>query len=152
MTYRYATDEELERSTNKWMAAGAILLLAMAGVFPLYRWFEPTARGDARVEQAAALAAEGESVWQFNCSQCHGLNGEGAVGPALNSKQFLQSATDTQARTLVSVGVPGTQMSAFSLDFGGPLTSEQIKSVVAFVRSWEPNAPDRPDWRSMVGG
>jgi mono/diheme cytochrome c family protein len=89
-------------------------------------------------------------VWQFNCSQCHGLAGEGVIGPALNSKQFLQSANDEQARTLVAVGVPGSQMSAYSLDYGGPLTSEQIKSVVAYIRSWEPTAPDRPDWRDML--
>ena len=43
-------------------------------------------------------------------------------------------------------------MSAFSLDHGGPLTSEQIKAVIAFVRSWETDAPDNPDWRAMIDG
>lgn len=152
MPLEYQTDEGLERSTNQWMAVGAGLLITMALVFPFYRWYEPSARDDARTEQASALAAEGESVWQFNCASCHGLGGEGVVGPALNSQQFLQSATDDQARTLIAVGIPGSQMSAYSLDHGGPLTSEQIRSVVAYVRAWEPNAPDRPDWRDMVGG
>ena len=152
MPLEYETDDELEQSTNQWMAVGAALLIAMALVFPFYRWYEPGARDDARVEQEANLAAEGENVWSFNCASCHGLNGEGGTGPALNSEQFLQSATDEQIQLLVSVGIPGTQMSAFSLDHGGPLTSEQIKSVVTFIRSWEPDAPDRPDWRDMVGG
>ena len=77
----------------------------------------------------------------------------GAVGPALRSKQFLSSATDAQMELLVSVGVPGSQMSAFSQDHGGPLTSEQIKAVVTYVRSWEATAPDRPDWRTaFIGG
>lgn len=152
MPLQYGTDEELERSTNQWMIVGAGLLLTMALVFPFYRWYEPATRDDARTEQAAGLAAEGESIWQFNCSSCHGLAGEGGVGPALNSKQFLQSATDEQARTLIAVGIPGSQMSAFSLDYGGPLTSEQIRSVVAYMRSWEPDAPDVPEWRDMVGG
>ena len=102
--------------------------------------------------QAVNLAAEGENVWQFNCASCHGLAGEGGIGPALNSQQFLQAATDEQARTLIAVGIPGSQMSAYSLDHGGPLTSEQIRSVVAFLRSWEPEAPDRPDWRAMIDG
>jgi mono/diheme cytochrome c family protein len=152
MPLDYKTDEQLERSTNQWMAVGAGLLIVMALVFPFYRWYEPASRDDARTSQAAGLAAEGESVWQFNCQSCHGLAGEGVIGPALNSKQFLQAATDKQAETIISVGVPGSQMSAYSLDYGGPLTSEQIKSVVAYIRSWEPNAPDRPDWRDMVGG
>lgn len=152
MPYAYQTDEELEASTNKWMVAGAVLLALMAAVFPFYRWFEPTSREAARDDQAAALAEEGGSIWQTSCSSCHGVNGEGAIGPALNSKQFLQSATDEQARTLISVGIPGSQMSAYSLDHGGPLTSEQIKSVVAYIRAWEPDAPDNPDWRAMVGG
>ncbi len=152
MSYRYSTDDELDRSTNKWMLVGVGLLLLLAAVFPFYRWYEPAARADSREAQAASLAAEGEVVFQFNCGSCHGAGGVGGTGPALNSKQFLQSATDDQTRTLVAVGIPGSAMSAYSLDFGGTLTSEQIKSVAAYIRSWEPEAPDRPDWRDMLGG
>jgi mono/diheme cytochrome c family protein len=152
MPYGYTTDSEIEESTNKVMLWGVVLMLAMVAVFPLYRTFEPSARDEARAEQLVSLQAEGEQIWSVNCSSCHGLNGEGGVGPALNSKQFLQAATDDQATLLISVGVPGSQMSAYSQDFGGPLTSEQIKSVVAFMRSWEPTAPDNPDWRAMLGG
>jgi hypothetical protein len=43
-------------------------------------------------------------------------------------------------------------MSAYSLDYGGPLTSEQIKALTTFVRSWEEDAPDRPDWRDVIDG
>lgn len=151
MALGYHSDDELERSTDKWMLVGGILLVAMALVFPLYRWYEPGGRAEAREAQAAALAEEGQVVWQYNCASCHGLAGEGGVGPALNSRQFLQSSTDAQMRTLIAVGIPGSQMSAFSLDHGGPLTSEQIRSVVAHVRAWEPDAPDVPTWRDMVG-
>ena len=63
-------------------------------------------------------------------------------------RQFLRFATDDQVRLLISVGVPGTAMSAYSIDFGGPLTIEQIRAVATFIRSWEPDAPDRPDWRT----
>ncbi len=152
MPLEYESDEELEQSTNRWMAAGGALLILMALVFPVYRWYEPGARDEARTDQAAALAAKGENLWQFNCASCHGLAGEGGIAPALNSEQFLQSATDEQSRTLIAVGIPGSQMSAYSLDFGGPLTSEQIRSIVAYIRSWEPNAPDIPDWRAMIDG
>ncbi|MDH3250179.1 MAG: hypothetical protein OEQ47_14520, partial [Acidimicrobiia bacterium] len=89
---------------------------------------------------------------QLNCSSCHGLNGEGGIGPALNSMQFLQASTDEQTELLISVGVPGSQMSAYSLDYGGPLTSEQIRSLAIFIRSWEDDAPDVPGWRNPQGG
>lgn len=152
MPYGYTSDRELDDSTNRVMLWGAVLMVAMALVFPFYRWFEPDSRAAAREAQLASLAEEGGAIWSFNCTSCHGLNGEGGLGPALNSKQFLQSATDDQISLLVSVGIPGSQMSAYSQDHGGPLTSEQIRAVTTFMRSWEPEAPDRPDWRAMMGG
>ena len=144
---RYEVDEELEASTNRVMLIGAALMVLMALVFPLYRWFEPLNRDEAREEQLDSLAEAGEQLWSFNCASCHGLNGEGTIGPALNAEQFLQSSTDEQTRLLIAVGVPGSQMGAYSQDFGGPLTSEQIKALSVYIRSWEPDAPDRPDWR-----
>ncbi len=152
MPYPYSTDEQLNTSTNRWMLIGVFLLVGIVAMFPLYRSYEPSSREGAREDQAQSLAEEGETIWQLNCSSCHGLAGEGGTAPALNSKQFLQTVTDQQAASLVAVGIPGSQMSAYSQDYGGPLTSEQIKAVVALVRSWEPDAPDLPDWREMVGG
>jgi mono/diheme cytochrome c family protein len=152
MTYDYGTDEELEKSTNKVMVIGAIMLIGMAAVFPLYRWFEPANRDESREEQLQFLAEEGEADWQLNCASCHGQTGEGGIGPALNSQQFLQSATDDQIETLIAVGIPGSQMSAYSLDHGGVLTSQQIKAITTYIRSWEPDAPDNPDWRAMIDG
>jgi mono/diheme cytochrome c family protein len=147
MPYGFRTDADLDRSTNKLMAWGVGLIGAMVLAFPFYRWFEPAAREEARDVNLQSLATQGEQTYSLNCSSCHGLNGEGGVGPALNSQQFLSSAGDEQIRLLVAVGIPGTQMSAYSQDYGGPLTSEQIKAIAVFLRSWEETAPDRPDWR-----
>jgi len=144
----YDVDQELEESTNNVMLIGVVLLLLMFLAFPLYRWVEPVNRDDARESNLASLAESGEDVWGFNCASCHGLNGEGGLGPALNSKQYLEAATDDQTSQLTAVGVPGSQMGAYSQDFGGPLTSQQIKAVVTFMRTWEPDAPDNPDWRA----
>jgi mono/diheme cytochrome c family protein len=147
----YEMDEQLEAETNRVMQYGAVLLIALAAVFPLYRWIEPSSREDARVAHLDSLAESGEGLWGLNCSSCHGADGEGSVaGPALNSQQFLTAAGDDQIQTFVAVGVPGTQMSAYSQDFAGPLTSEQIKAISVFLRSWEEDAPDRPDWRAPV--
>jgi len=149
---RYRDDIELEAATNRVMMLGAVLLFAMVAVFPLYRLIEPLNRDDAREGQLQALAQAGEQSWSVNCASCHGVSGDGAIGPALNSMQFLQAASDDQIGSLIGVGVPGSQMNPYSQDHGGPLTSEQIKSLVVFIRSWEEDAPDRPDWRAMLGG
>lgn len=143
----YDFDEELERSTNRVMVYGALLLIAMAAVFPLYRWVEPTNRTEARELHLDSLAETGETLWGFNCASCHGLNGDGGIGPTLNSKQYLQAASDAQTEQIIAVGVPGSQMSAYSQDFSGPLTSEQIRALAVFIRSWEEDAPDVPNWR-----
>ena len=152
MNYRSEADDELERSTNRVMAVGVGLMVAMAAIFPLYRWFEPANRDEARAANVASLAQQGEELFALSCTSCHGTGGEGGIGPALNSKQFLQSATDAQIELLVAVGVPGSAMNAYSLDFGGPLTSEQIRAITVFLRSWEDTAPDVPDWRTPVAG
>ncbi len=149
---RYDEDIELEASTNRVMMIGSVLLIGMALVFPLYRWVEPSARDEARQIQIESLAETGQTLWGFNCSSCHGLNGEGGVGPALNSQQFLQAATDEQTEQIIAVGVPGSQMSAYSQDFAGPLTSEQIRALAVYIRSWEEDAPDVPDWREGQPG
>ncbi|MFV1989309.1 MAG: cytochrome c [Acidimicrobiales bacterium] len=145
-------DDELEKSTNRWMLIGVALTAAFALMFPIYRLYEPAGRAERRAELEVALAAQGEQLFASTCASCHGADGQGVDAPALNSKQFLESAENDQIESIIAHGIPGSEMSAYSLDFGGPLTSEQIKSITAYIRSWEPNAPDRPDWRTLDGG
>ena len=151
MPYGYTTDAELDESTDRLMMWGVVLLIVLVAAFPLYLVYEPGAREEAREIQLNSLIDEGSSVWEFSCASCHGLNGEGVSAPALNSSQFLQSSSDDQTRLLISVGVPGSAMGAYSQDHGGPLTSEQIRAVTAYLRSWEADAPDVPEWRNPDG-
>jgi cbb3-type cytochrome c oxidase subunit III len=150
MTYGYSSDPELDRSTNRVMVVAVTLTFALAAAFPLYLLYEPGSRDQARQDQLESLAEEGESIWGFNCASCHGETGEGGTAPALNAKEFLQSADDNQIRQLIAVGIPGSAMSAFSQDFAGPLTSAQIRAVAAYLRSLEEEAPSNPNWR--LGG
>lgn len=148
MPYGYSSDPEVDRSTNRVMTWGVVLLAAMVLVFPLYLIVEPTSREASRAENLSSLATEGKTVWKSNCASCHGDAGQGVSAPALNSSQFLSAVTTDQMMKLVSVGVPGTAMGGFSQDFAGPLTSEQIRAVTAFVAKWEKGAPDVPNWRT----
>lgn len=145
-------DAELERSTNRWIGVGIGLTALFALMFPIYRWYEPAGRAEARAELEASLAAQGADLYQSSCASCHGVQGQGVDAPALNSRQFLEAADDEQISSLIAHGVPGTEMSAYSLDFGGFLTSEQIEALTTYLRSLEADAPDRPDWRFPEAG
>ena len=146
-------DPALGRSLRRWMWGGSIIFLLLVLAFPAYLLVDSTRRSEALAEREQALIRSGTRVWELNCGSCHGLNGQGEDAPALNSQQFLDGISDEQMHRTIATGISGTEMPAWWNEFGGPLTDEQIAAVVAFVRSWEPTAPDRPDWRSaFIGG
>jgi mono/diheme cytochrome c family protein len=118
----------------------ALSLLTLFG-FASYIMFE-----DARIAEAADVLAEervdhGREIFNEQCSSCHGSSGEGGVGTALNNKTLLQGTPNEIFFSVIRSGVPSTQMPAWSVDYGGPLTDQDILNVVAYLRSWEPTAP-----------
>jgi len=86
---------------------------------------------------------EGRSLYAENCAMCHGEEGEGVDGPALNDKPFLANTADMTLFSLISSGVPSTEMPAWNQVHGGPFTDEEVHALVTFIRNWEPEAPDR---------
>ncbi len=139
----------LDRSTSAWMVAGAVLMGLLVVTFLVAAFTEPARRDDARHDVTTALVTEGHQLFLLNCSACHGVTGEGITASALNSRQFLTSTADAQIEAIVAAGAPGSEMVPYSIDFGGPLTARQIDAVTAWLRSLEPDAPDRPDWRDI---
>ncbi len=119
------------------------LTLAIFASFQVYLFREPSRiAGDGARDKAAAVSA-GQKLFANNCAPCHGSDGEGDVGPALNDKQFLTTAADDTIFSVISSGVPGSEMPAWNQSHGGPLTDEDVRQLVVFIRAWEPNAPDR---------
>jgi cytochrome c oxidase cbb3-type subunit III len=121
-----------------------VLLLV---VFVAYRAREPGLRKTATREQTASYTAIGHQLFSASCAQCHGKDATGGSAPTLNSSQFLKSTADNQISALVAGGVSGTEMPAWSLDYGGTFTDEQVRQVVTYLRSLEPHAPSVPGWR-----
>lgn len=118
------------------------LTLCILIVFQLYIWREPgRIEADESEDHAAAVAAGGD-LYAENCAACHGDNGEGGVGPGLNSSELLKTTSDEALFNLTRTGVPGTIMPAWGQTFGGPFTDEQIAQMVAFIRDWELTAPE----------
>lgn len=125
-----------------FMMAGLALTLVLVGLIAAYSLGESSRL----VQAASSLTSEnvqrGAVTFQAQCSACHGVQGEGGVGPALNNRTLLKNTLDSVFFSVIRSGVPGTQMPAWSVDYGGPLTDEGVRELVAFLRSWEPTAPE----------
>ncbi len=79
----------------------------------------------------------GTEVYQGLCAQCHGVNGEGGIGPALADAEFQSANSDEEIFTTISDGHETTAMIAW----GDILTSEQIQQLVELIRQLEPAPP-----------
>ncbi len=91
----------------------------------------------------------GSELFADNCAVCHGQYGEGGPNPTLagdilapiSSAEFLKTRDDLTLRSIISQGQPNFGMSPFSSSYGGPLSSDQIDAIIAFMRSWESSPP-----------
>lgn len=104
------------------------------------------------VDDPEEMLALGERIFNATCAACHGENGSGGTGPALNSQQVLTKLSDEQIwQAIVNGGRrPNSTMPAF----GDRLTSTELEALVGFIRSWEPTAPwvENPRGTQQGGG
>jgi len=119
----------------------------------------------AAAEQAQAIEV-GASLFENNCSGCHGKQGQGIPGlcPPLNDKFFFTGrlseigwggtledyiiatvssgrAVSTRPDKYVGGGKPA--MPSWSDQFGGPLRPDQIRDIAKFVMNWEATAMEQ---------
>jgi len=118
------------------------LTLAILITFQIYLIREPARVQAVQAADLAAASEAGRQLYNQNCIECHGENGEGKVGPALNSRQLLEITSDQALFNLIGNGVPGTAMPAWGQTFGGPFSDEQLRQMVTFIRAWESTAPE----------
>lgn len=94
------------------------------------------------------------TLYQQNCSGCHGANGKGGASIALRDPVWLAIADDAIIRKVTSAGVTGTQMTPFARSKGGMLTDKQIDVLVQGIRSWAGAGVSReglPSYTSSAG-
>jgi cytochrome c553 len=101
---------------------------------------------------ASLFATTGEGG--FNCAGCHGPEGVGGVapytvtdedgefianvqwkGPALNT--VLLRFSEEEVMDALIYGRPYSPMPAWGEDGGGPLTSQQLEELIAYMWSWQ---------------
>jgi mono/diheme cytochrome c family protein len=76
-------------------------------------------------------ASSGSEVFMEVCSQCHGPEGDGGIGPVLNNTEFQNTFTDGELFETISLGHEASAM----VPWGEILTSVQIQQLVTFIRT-----------------
>jgi cytochrome c6 len=86
-------------------------------------------------------AADAKANWETNCAQCHGKSGNAdtKMGKQLNAKDLTDAKTqagfsDAKATESIKNGVKENGKTTMKA-FGGKLTDDEIKALVAYVRT-----------------
>ena len=84
-----------------------------------------------------AVLASAKDLYKNLCAQCHGVEGEGGVGPSFQSKEFQSSRSDDQLREAINQGHPSTPM----IRWGDILSAKQVDQLVKMIRGFEKETP-----------
>jgi len=87
------------------------------------------------------FGADAKALWDANCAQCHGKEGRAdtKMGKTLNAKDLTDPKvqaefTDAKATQSIKEGVKENGKTTMKA-FGGKLSDDDIKALVAYVRS-----------------
>lgn len=73
---------------------------------------------------------KGKKVYNNQCALCHGIEGTGGRGPALNQPKLRHAPTQAALIKVIQEGIPGTEMPDF-----WSLNNDEARRVAAYVRS-----------------
>jgi plastocyanin/mono/diheme cytochrome c family protein len=131
-------------NTSKQINVMIVLLCVLLIGVGLYTIWDPSRAADATERTQEETAIRAGQTFANNCRQCHGNEGEGRIGPALNP-QFrkapltnftdpnLRSQMQQLVRNTISCGRIGTVMPPWLIDNGGALNEHQIDQLVTLI-------------------
>ena len=155
----YYDDEQLEGPRlNRALFSGLVLIAVTAVGLPMYWLNEPGRQDGAKqmfddtfVKRGSRLFATTEEGG-YNCAGCHGAEGTGGQAPftltdsdgdfvanvtwwapALNTVMLRFS--EEEVRQAIVYGRPGTPMPPWGTEGGGPLTTQQVDELIAYIES-----------------
>jgi len=96
-------------------------------------WVPLEADESTTAEGQTTHKGDGPSFYTANCSACHGVEGEGDIGPSLHSNDFVKSLSDEALINFILSGRPGTSMPGFQ----STLQSEDTQAIALFLRAWQ---------------
>jgi plastocyanin/cytochrome c553 len=97
-------------------------------------------------QQQITNVQRGATLYATYCYQCHGTNGQGRTGPKLNGNPAVNNLSDNDLLRIISAGIYNTDaskldkpiMPAWSQNYGGPLTDNDIQYLFDLIRSSDP--------------
>jgi mono/diheme cytochrome c family protein/plastocyanin len=139
-----------QSSNARWVGFLTVIVVIL---FTALYWFyevggplgitEPRLDAELTAQQVTAVE-RGYNVFEANCARCHGVNGEGGVGPALNRQDKLFAhLNENYLRTVLATGGryvcgnPNSLMPVWSnlSTPPGPLNYRQIDELIAYLRA-----------------
>ena len=148
----YYGDEELEtKKLDLSLAAGVGTLALIAVALPLY-WLGEPGRQEGFENISNRISADrGGEAYEELCAQCHGAEGVGGsapytvldeqgrfiagvswTAPALNT--VLYRFSEEEVTHVLNFGRPQSPMPAWGAPGGGPLTTQQLETLVDWMR------------------
>jgi mono/diheme cytochrome c family protein/plastocyanin len=126
---------------------GALIMLSIISLMiPVFWIMESNGEAISATQLHSTDVQRGAALFAQYCFQCHGITGQGARGPKLNGNSAVNALTDADILRIISGGIydpasPGGTplMPAWSDQYGGPLTQQQIQYLFDLVRSADPN-------------
>ena len=139
----------VRQSANaRWVGfLSVIVVVLFTIVYYFYELGAPLGLTEARLDkeeqkQQVVAIQRGYNLYQANCARCHGVEGEGGVGPSLNDQAKLyQHLNEDYLRNVLEVGGryvcgdPDSLMPVWADENGGPLNYRQIDELIAFIRA-----------------
>lgn len=113
--------------------SGGLLAPEIDRLVARLRAWEPQAPEIAAIDPASGDRRAGGILFRARCGGCHGRNGEGGIGNALNNPSFLAAASDEFLRDTILNGRANTAMPSWK-----DLSAQQVSDLIAFLRSWYP--------------
>ncbi len=80
------------------------------------------------LKDAAALA-DGKAIFESQCMTCHGMKGEGGIGPNMTDEYWIHGGAIADIIHIVRKGVPEKGM----ISWEKTLTPDQINNVSSFI-------------------
>ena len=139
-----------QSSNARWVGFLAVIVVVLfVAIYWFYELGAPLGLSTPRLAaeesaQAVMSVERGYNIYQANCARCHGVQGEGGIGPALNRQDklfahlnegYLENVLEVGGRYVC--GNPDSAMPIWA-DTGhppGPLNYIQIEELIAFLRA-----------------
>lgn len=141
---------------------GTILVFLSVGILIYLGLDEPERLTQYEAQQQAREIEFGASVFEANCTRCHGEQAQGTgIAPCLRCEELFTTRLEevgwegSLEDYIISVVATGRQVSTrpelypgegkpamptWSEKFGGPLRDDQIRAVSTFIMNYEPYA------------